>query len=176
MRRRSRSTIGRLRSIRARTGSSSSVRARGSRWASSSSSTARARLRSSPSGSRAASSTCGRAGSVARRSRRRSTRRCAAPAPTALPVFVPSLHVMPSTQREGDTGDRPTTWPVWLADRTIAHEMGHYFGFADGYLVEVRAGCYYLVYDRPDDVMSSPYGAVLPEQLAALVRAYGPRT
>ena len=94
---------------------------------------------------------------------------------TALPVFVPSSHVMPSTQREGDTGDRPTTWPPWMADRTIAHEMGHYFGFADAYHVGTRDGFYYLVYDRPDDVMSSPYGAVQHDQLAELVRAYGPR-
>jgi hypothetical protein len=100
----------------------------------------------------------------------------AAVSPTALPVFVPSTHVMPSTQRDGDTGDRPTTWPVWMADRTIAHEMGHYFGFADAYHVEVRTGFYYLVYDRPDDIMSSPYGAVQPDQLAQLVRAYGART
>lgn len=118
----------------------------------------------------------GRVGGAPLATKVHATVRGAVPAPTALPVFVPSLHVMPSTQREGDTGDRPTTWPVWLADRTIAHEMGHYFGFADGYHVEVRAGFYYLVYDRPDDVMSSPYGAVQPEQLAALVRAYGPRT
>jgi len=95
---------------------------------------------------------------------------------TALQVFVPNSHVMPSTQRDGDTGDRPTTWPPWINERTIAHEMGHFFGFPDGYHIEVREGFYYLVYDHPDDVMSSPYGAVQAAQLAQLVHAYGPHT
>jgi hypothetical protein len=95
---------------------------------------------------------------------------------TGLQVFVPNSHVMPSTQREGDTGDRPTTWPPWINERTIAHEMGHLFGFPDGYHVEVRDGFYYLVYDHPDDLMSSPYGAVQPGQLAELARAYRPHT
>jgi hypothetical protein len=54
--------------------------------------------------------------------------------------------------------------------------MGHFFGFPDGYHVEVRDGFYYLVYDHPDDLMSSPYGAVQPGQLAELVRAYRPHT
>jgi hypothetical protein len=90
----------------------------------------------------------------------------------ALEVFVPIGGGSPYTKRAGDRGEIPTTWPAQLGSAAIAHEMGHFFGFADEYHVELRNGFYYVVYDNPDRIMSCPLGRVTPEELEVLQHAY----
>jgi hypothetical protein len=95
-----------------------------------------------------------------------------APSDDALSIFVPRGGGSPYTTRAGDLGRIPTTWPEHLRDLQIAHEMGHFFGFADEYHVELRDGFYYVVYDEPGRIMSHPEGRVSTDDLDVLVRAY----
>jgi hypothetical protein len=96
----------------------------------------------------------------------------APPSADALSVFVPRGAGSPYTRRVGDLGNIPTTWPEHLHDPQIAHEMGHFFGFADEYHVESRDGFYYVVHDQPERIMSHPEGHVSADDLDVLVRAY----
>ncbi len=96
----------------------------------------------------------------------------AAPNPDALAVFVPLGGGSPYTRRAGDASAIPTTWPARLRDDDLAHEMGHLFGFADEYHVEVRGGFYYVVYDDPSRLMSCPQGRVSADDLGRLANAY----
>jgi hypothetical protein len=92
-----------------------------------------------------------------------------------LQVYVPGLpekHESPYTKREGDLGKFATRWRADLEDAVIAHEMGHFFGFPDEYHIDARNGFYYITYDTPDDLMSSPYGRMRPRYLETLAAAY----
>jgi hypothetical protein len=95
-----------------------------------------------------------------------------APSDGALDVYVPAGRGSPYTRRAGDLGSIPTTWPERLGSAEIAHETGHLLGFADEYHVEVRGGFYYVVYDDPERLMSSPSGRVSRGDLDALVDTY----
>lgn len=90
-----------------------------------------------------------------------------------LPVFVPLEGASPYTRREGDYGDADTTWSAELDAKVIGHEMGHFFGFADEYRIEIRDGVYYVVYNSDLDLMGNPVGEIRPRYLAALIRYYG---
>jgi hypothetical protein len=95
---------------------------------------------------------------------------------SALQVFVPVGRASPYTRRTGDTGRIPTTWPEGLRDAEIAHEAGHLLGFADEYHVDERGGCYYVTYDDPTRLMSSPDGHVTVADFDELVAAYLPQS